>query len=721
LIVFLTWFFLFSSAASSENVWVQSLKDCAVQGRARLDTTGVQQNRGIARHAVFMKHGTFSLDRALIPYIQKSEGHIFLQLTQPLTPSIKKKLKENGVRLLEYLPSNTWKVKIPATAVPNVKSLDCVYAMGDILPVDKFPKHVLERDFSAYSYLGDGTICVLVSFHRDVPFDRVLEILDELSGTTDQTDYLFGQRVLLRILQRQLQAFAQYDEVNWIEDRPTPKKTNNASAAALSNIDALLAAPYTLDGSGIGIGEWDEGAVQSDHPDLSSRVTVIDAGSVSSHATHVAGTMIGSGSGNSNAKGMAPSATLYSYDWHNPLSEMANAVSTYGIVLSNNSWSRITGWEYDFYKDHKWVWFGDSYFGDYTSDSQAWDQTVVDTGLVIVKAAGNDRNDNGDQVQDGHYHYNNSSTLHYDYHPPDGDFDCIGQLGTAKNIITVGAVSDSGNMSSFSSWGPMDDGRVKPDIVANGEYLRSTCPTDIYCYKSGTSMSGPVVTGASALLIEQYVDMYSVSPSPAMTKALLINTAVDKGNTGPDYSYGWGLLDAESAVELIDGTYDNLWEDSLSHASTVEYTIYVPASTDVLKVTTAWTDPAGTPGATAALVNDIDLELVDPSQVTHSPWVLDPENPSEPAFRGINSIDNVEQVLVDSPETGIWMIRVNGTSIQGSQSFAVVSNVPIGNNSGIPTLSEWGMITFFILLVGSALWVMRRRSEEPVSGIEKRS
>jgi subtilisin family serine protease len=290
-----------------------------------------------------------------------------------------------------------------------------------------------------------------------------------------------------------------------------------------------------------------------------------------------------------------------------------------------------------------WVWFGDSNFGNYTSESQAWDQTVMNTDLIIVKSAGNDRNDDGDQLQTGHNHYGDSITVYTDYHPPDGDYDCIGQIGSSKNIITVGALSDTAEMSSFSSWGPMDDGRVKPDIMANGVALTSTCPTSTYCSKSGTSMSTPAATGAIALIIQRYVDVFGASPSPALMKALLVNTASDLGNSGPDYSYGWGLLDAKAAVDLIDSGSEHFRVDSLTTGSTLEYSVTVSPSSSSLRVTIAWTDPAGSPGAAYALVKDIDLEIIDPSGGTYRPWILNPAVPSSVATSGINSVDMVSE------------------------------------------------------------------------------
>ena len=307
--------FCFSSNAVSQETWLKSLKNSTRADRIPLIQGDVQQNRELGGQAVFMQHSTFFLKRTYVPHIEKTKGHILIQLSQPLNSAIEKILKEHGVELLEYIPSNTWKAKIPASALMGLKSFDFVHAMGDIYAVDKFPMHVLENNFYPYSNNNDGTISILVTFHKDIPFNRALEILTELSGTTYQEDFITGQRVLLKIPKERLQDLAEYDDVNWIEDRPTPKKNYNIDAAAVSNIDDLHVVPYSLDGSGIKIGEWDGGEVQSSHPDFDGRVTVIDTSSVSDHATHVAGTMIGNGSDNADAKGMAPSAVLYSYNY----------------------------------------------------------------------------------------------------------------------------------------------------------------------------------------------------------------------------------------------------------------------------------------------------------------------------------------------------------------------------------------------------------------------
>jgi len=675
-------FSLFSSRALSENNWLKSVKDFIPPGRIAVTQRDVQQDKGLNERAVFMQHSTFFLDRTYIPHIEKTEGHILIQLSKALNATIEKKLKEYGVELLEYLPSNTWKAKIPAATLMEVKAFDFVDAMGDIYPVDKFPRHVLEKGFYSYSYNKDGTVSILVTFHKDIPFNRVMEILAEVSGSTKQEGFITGKRMLLRIPKENLQDLAEYDEVNWFEDRPAPFDSNNADAAALSNIDDLQSYPYNLFGFDIAIGQW-EGAVPDEyHPDLFGRVTNIESSLPSidpTHATHVAGTMIGNGSINVDAKGMAPQAILFSFnndgDIPQEMSDAASDINT-NISVSNHSYGPRIGWyhlvEPDPVYGIEWAWYDNTQlFGRYTSSSQAWDHTVTDTDLVIVKSAGNDRDDTG---ANPHFHGNDRTTPYEDFHAPDGPYKCIGDIASSKNIITVGAVDDSGGMSTFSSWGPADDGRIKPDIVANGVFLKSTCPPPNYpyCIMSGTSMSAPVVTGTIALIIERYKEVFGTDPSPAMVKALLINTASELGAIGPDYRFGWGVLDARAAVDLIDDGDTYLKSNSISDGEIVEYTVTVPSSAKVLKVTISWTDSAGSPAADWALVNDIDLELIDPLEGIHMPWTLDKSNPSAAATRKVNRRDNVEQVLVDFPPAGVSTVRVKGYKIQGSQLFSLV-------------------------------------------------
>ena len=133
---------------------------------------------------------------------------------------------------------------------------------------------------------------------------------------------------------------------------------------------------------------------------------------------------------------------------------------------------------------------------------------VFDTDLLVFKSAGNDRNDGPDCPSGPDC---------------DGPYDSIGYVGNAKNILTICALTDTDGMTDFSSWGPTNDGRVKPVLCANGYELFSTLPGNSYGSMSGTSMSSPSAAGTAALLFEHYRKTTGATPASATLKALLIN------------------------------------------------------------------------------------------------------------------------------------------------------------------------------------------------------
>ena len=321
----------------------------------------------------------------------------------------------------------------------------------------------------------------------------------------------------------------------------------------------------------------------------------------------------------------------------------------------------------------------DYLFGFY--DGLARDLDIVAfnaPNYLMVWSAGNDRNDSW---SGGHYAWINGSwkwsTATRDQDGGVDGYDCIPQHGVAKNILTVGAVNDitggytspaSVVMSDFSSWGPTDDGRIKPDIVANGVSLYSTSSDNNASYTtfSGTSMASPNTTGTLALLQEHYRNVRGRAMSAAALKGLVINTASEAGpNDGPDYMFGWGLLNAVGAADKI--TQDNtngglIVEGILNNSQTIDYTYYSDGSD--INVTLSWTDPAGTPPAAALnpttlmLVNDLNLSVIRQSNsATYSPWVLNPANPAAAATKGNNIRDNVETVNVKNPAAGYYTVR----------------------------------------------------------------
>ncbi len=481
-------------------------------------------------------------------------------------------------------------------------------------------------------------------------------------------------------------------------------KTENINAAITARTDSLWSvAGLSLNLSGYGysnLGEWDGGAILLTHQEFGSRVTQGDTPSLtSSHSTHVAGTMIAEGI-DAAAKGMAYEADLTAYDWNNDKAEMAAEALT-GMEISCHSYGFITGW----HNDGAWHWFGDInvdqnesfYFGFYDNEAADWDQIAYDApNYLMVKSAGNDNQDPAPAAGTAHSH--NGIGSFTDNHNDDGfdgeGWDLLRSAGVAKNVLTVAAVGDVASyydessviIESYSSRGPTDDGRIKPDISANGASLYSTDNTGNanYTYKSGTSMATPSSAGTMVLLQEHFqsINLGTVLRS-ATLKGLVIHTASEAGNfDGPDYTFGWGLINALAAAKKInEDTLQNVIDEQ-SLADGGSYSRSVTASgSEPLKVTIVWTDPAGTPvsdaldPSSAMLVNDLDLRL-SRNSVTYYPWQLNVSSPSSAASNETeNNIDNVEQVYIAYPVGGgSYTITVDhdGSLNGGTQAFSMI-------------------------------------------------
>lgn len=430
-----------------------------------------------------------------------------------------------------------------------------------------------------------------------------------------------------------------------------PKKLHNLASRELSNAIDLVAAPYGLDGTGVVVGHWDGGRVDSDHPDFEGRVQNYEQGQVSSHATHTAGTILGGGVLNPEHRGYAPEATMVAFEFFgNPTGERRVAKHEFYHEHDNHSWGSSV-----------------NQFGGYNQVALEFDLDSRDLLLLPVKSAGNSGQQS--EIVDERY-----------------GFDSLSPDSTAKNALVVGATQDDGDLSSFSSRGPTNDGRVKPDICANGQNLTSTYPGNQYGTTSGTSMSAPSVTGMLALLSQLYKrENNGRRWAPDMSRAIMIHTAVDVFHPGPDYRFGWGNADARAAADLIiadaadPGT--RLARGAVRDKEQMIFGVDVPANAPNLKVTLSWLDAFFNSAEERRLLNDLDMELVAPDGQTFRPFVLDPENPFDDATTGVNNRDNVEQVVVDSPAAGTWGVVVSAASITDPdlfvQGFVLASDYPI--------------------------------------------
>lgn len=489
---------------------------------------------------------------------------------------------------------------------------------------------------------------------------------------------------------------------------------SNLQAGITTKTNALYAGGslgLSLSGSTLTdkLGIWDGGKVRSTHVEFrntagASRVTQIDnASTFDSHASHVSGTLIAAGV-NPSVRGMAYGTNLRAYDFSNDVSEMT--VAAPNLLLSNHSYGTQAGWVFNDSRTTttKWEWWGDTTvsqtedykFGLYDSRARNWDQIAYNAPYyLIVKSAGNSHGDNGPGAGQPYYIANGTKTVTTPRASQDG-YDQVATNSTSKNILSIAAVGILPNgynqpadvsLASFSSWGPTDDGRIKPDLSGVGvNVLSSSSESDsAYVTYSGTSMASPNVTGSLLLLQELYGQRNSGKFMRASTlKAVALHTANEAGPApGPDYKFGWGLLNMERAGQLLLNTGQNHLLSELTLAQGATYSLTVVASgRGPLTGTIAWTDPAGIATSalndrTIRLVNDLDLRISTGSATTQ-PWILDPSNPANPATRGDNIRDNVEQVLVSNPIPGqTYTITVShkGTltgNTTSSQDYALV-------------------------------------------------
>ncbi len=518
---------------------------------------------------------------------------------------------------------------------------------------------------------GDPTIGAYVLFHADAPMGLDAAQIVARNGGVVREELLNARGMVIELPLSQAPALAAEPDVMWVEPAlPQMGETNDSNRARVQ-ADQLQTAPYNLTGAGVTVLVYDGGTARPTHQTFGGRLTKIDTSAQSTHPTHVSGTIGGSGAGEAGNphKGMAPGVLLLSaglessggiFLYTNPgdiEADYGNAINNHGADIANNSIGTNTesnGFPCEIQ--------GDYGITDVIIDSIA--RGTVWQPFRIVWAAGNERSGERCNIEGFGDYYSSA--------PP----------ANAKNQVCVGALnSNDDTMTSFSSWGPADDGRMRPDISApgcqsggdNGVTSSGNASDTAYTSLCGTSMASPTVCGISSLILEDYRVQFPGSPDfrNSTLKVFLAHTAVDLGNPGPDYQFGYGSVRAQAALDFM--RTGNFLERNILQGETFQTTITVPAGSGPLKVTIAWDDVPGTPNVNPTLVNDIDVRLVAPGgQVFHA-WNLDPANPSANAFQtGPNRRDNLEQVYVAAPVAGVWHVEVIGFNVpSGPQPVSI--------------------------------------------------
>lgn len=565
---------------------------------------------------------------------------------------------------------------------------------------------------------GRAWAAVRVYFHDDVAFETARSAILSSGGALSDifaTEYAPMRFVSAKIPPYALRTLAGDDRVLFVAGpRRFRLKTDNVTSAAVSHVTEVQAAPYGLTGKGVAVSLFELAEAQGTHVEFGGRLNVLASGGFSEHrqhATHVAGTIAASGV-RAEAKGMAPSATLYQFRvtlgpndealYHTPKDQQ---LASRGVVVDNNSWGFVIAWAGG--TDQYLVWVdNEEYFGGYDYEFTApLDQISRDRGVLFVHSAGNEADDGPGGAWNAHRHLTDEGDINttqlFCYsknasgtdcdatcgvcetakHHAIAPFDTLSMTGAGKNVLTVGAVDTSHGLMALSSRGPAKDGRVKPEVVARGSNVLSSIPTNSYAIANGTSMAAPVVTGVAALVAEQWQRTFATSPKPEELKAVIIAGADDLGAAGPDYSYGFGLVNAKSSIDLViadHADHKHIRSTTITQGQQYEMPIVVESAKNV-RVVLQWPDPpiflSEEEVYTAkALVNDLDLRIVGPTGTTYLPYVLDKTNFTAAATRGVNTVDNTEMVEIANAQPGTYRVIVSGTNVpQGPQNAVLVT------------------------------------------------
>ncbi len=590
--------------------------------------------------------------------------YVLVQFTELPAKGRLEQLKTAGIELTEYFPGNAYLATID-------KDFDfkkaASFRIGSVNMVPTFVK-VDKNIFTTNFNDKENEKFLAVNIFPGMDKKLAAQELMRLKAVIVPTKFSLAPVIFIQADSKIIDSIAALPFVSYINVQSIKDRILNYNNHGTHSINSLQSAVgRSLDGRGVAVGVGDNADI-STHLDFTGRLINRVFYVPEYHGTHTSGTVAGAGLIDPKAKGMAPKAPLISQWFSDIITNTASYVTDYNLIATNNS-----------YYSSEPGCAGNSLYDVMSNYADAQVRTY--NQVLHVIASGNDGNFS-------------CSPYPYAYATIKSGWQ------TAKNVITVGnLVGADYNISFNSSHGPVKDGRIKPEIVANGTNTYSNYINNGYGPYSGSSMAAPVVTGTLSLLQQRYRQLHSgANGSSALMKAVLCNGAEDLGNAGPDYTFGFGMMNARNAVEALES--NRYYTNAITNAASITQNISVPAGARRLKVMLCWIDKEAAANAAISLVNDLDLAVTTPASAVRRPLVLNsaPSNVSDNAVERRDSLNNIEQVIIDNPTAGSYTLSVNGYAVPfGPQDYALTYQIdmnsvtveyPFGGETFVPGETE---------------------------------
>ncbi len=566
-------------------------------------------------------------------------------------------LAQQGITLLDYLPGNNYTALVQADQIKDKGALKSLYGITPFETNWKASAYVWKQTAAAR-----GNTDLLVTFASILPATEIRQFLSGIGAQINSSSMEQQHAYKITIAADKVHGLASWYGVLDISPVTGMVPFDFQSRPAVKGNIAVakgIYGGYELTGDSITVGVGDN-ASGIYHADLKDRITNFHPGPMRTHGEHVNGIVGGAGIVDPMAEGMAPNAKLLDYMYDQVIAATGAMYNDYNMTITNNSYG---------------VLLGDcDYSGTYDGYARYLDTLALQYPQVLhVFASGNDGWMNCSPYLPGF------ATVGGGYQP-------------AKNNVVVGSMTDYLYQAADESRGPTKDGRMKPEIVAVGLGAYSTIGIDDYEWAAGTSMAAPQVAGGLAVLSQRYRQLNGGSyPKADVLKTVLLNGAMDLGNPGPDFTYGFGSMDVSRSLKMLDN--NRFYTNTLTNADFIQtQTITVPANTGKIKVMLCWHDLPASAASTKQLINDLDLTVTMPDGTTHRPLVCDPlpGNVNNVATEQVDHTNNVEQVTISNPPAGTYTIKIaTNFTLSADQRYVVAYDmIPAGTELTYPIGGE---------------------------------